>query len=82
MPTTAPSARSPARVVTTLAGLAGVMVARTEPGALRGSVARGVSEVDLPATVYVAIPLINTIRKVTPAGVVTTIAGSPGLFGG
>jgi streptogramin lyase len=70
---------TPAGVVTTLAGLAG------SPGAAdgTGSVARfwypsGVA-VDSAGDVYVADSGYNTIRKVTRAGVVTTLAGLAGI---
>jgi|GEM_PF-1356153 len=71
----------PDGVVTTLAGLAGI--AGSDDGA--GSVARfnqptGVA-VDSTGTVYVAEMLNATIRKVTPAGVVTTLAGRAGALG-
>ncbi len=72
---------TPAGVVTTLAGLArsGGSVDGT------GSAARfywpsGVA-VDSAGNVYVADTYNNTIRKVTPAGVVTTLAGRAGSWG-
>ncbi|MEO6876025.1 MAG: immunoglobulin domain-containing protein [Opitutaceae bacterium] len=72
---------SPAGVVTTLAGLAG----STNSGGIDdgvGTVARfntpnGIT-VDTAGNVYVADTLNNTIRKITPAGVVSTLAGLPG----
>lgn len=72
---------SPAGEVTTLAGLAGV------PGALdgTGNGARfrnpvGVA-VDAAGNVYVADRGNRTVRKITPAGVVTTLAGVAGQSG-
>ena len=75
---------SPAGVVTTLAGLAGV--SGTNDGT--GSVARfnnplGVA-VDGKSNLYVADHSNQTIRQLTPVGtnwVVTTIAGTPGVSG-
>jgi len=73
---------TPARVVSTFAGLAG------SPGSTdgTGSAARfrfpaGVA-VDRAGTgnIYVADTSNFTIRKITPAGVVTTLAGSPGVY--
>jgi hypothetical protein len=68
---------TPAGVVSTLAGLAGV--AGTADGT--GSAAQfdqpeGVA-VDAAGNVYVADTGAFTVRKITPAGVVTTLAGSP-----
>jgi sugar lactone lactonase YvrE len=68
-------------VVTTLAGLAGV------PGSANGtgSAARfyhpGGVAVDSAGNVYVADEHNDTIRKVTPAGVVTTLAGLADVSG-
>jgi hypothetical protein len=72
---------TPAGIVTTLAGLAG------SPGSAdgTGSAARfnqpfGVA-LDRWGNVYVADTDNDTIRKITPAGAVTTIAGIPGAEG-
>ncbi len=72
---------TPDAVVTTLAGLAGT--SGTNDGA--GSDARfcypaGVA-VDSAGNVYVADQFNSTIRKVTPAGAVTTLAGWAGIYG-
>jgi hypothetical protein len=72
---------TPAGVVTTFAGGAGL--AGSVDG--RGTAARfyaptGVA-VDSADNVYVADTYNNTIRKVDPAGVVTTLGGMPGNIG-
>jgi sugar lactone lactonase YvrE len=72
---------TPAGVVTTLAGLAG----STGSNDGMGSAARfdhpyGVA-VNSAGTVYVSDYLNSTIRQVTPAGVVTTLAGLAGNAG-
>jgi len=66
---------TPAGVVTTLAGLAGSSGNTDGAGsAARFNYPTGV-ETDSVGNVYVADSKNNTIRKVTPAGVVTTLAG-------
>jgi sugar lactone lactonase YvrE len=72
---------TPAGVVTTLAGLAGV--SGSTDGA--GSAARfyhpeGIT-VDLFGNVYVADTYNDTIRKITSGGLVTTLAGVAGYYG-
>ena len=72
---------SPAGVVSTLAGLAGVSGSANGTGtAARFNHPEGVA-VDRASNVYVADQFNNTIRKVTPARVVTTIAGLAGSAG-
>jgi hypothetical protein len=70
---------TPAGAVTTLAGGSGGSVDGTGAAA-RFSSPNSVA-VDASGTVYVADTANNTIRKITPAGVVTTLAGVAGSFG-
>jgi sugar lactone lactonase YvrE len=68
-------------VVTTLAGLAGSFGSDDGTGsAARFTLPRGVA-CDASGNIYVADTTNNTIRKVTPAGVVTTLAGLAGSIG-
>ncbi len=70
---------TPAGVVTTLAGLAGLGGNADGTGsAARFNKPIGVTT-DSAGSVYVADTLNGTIRKITSAGVVTTLAGSAGL---
>ena len=74
---------TPAGVVSTLAGLAGIFGSTDGTGsAARFNGPFGVA-VDAAGTVYVGEGggLGNTIRKITPAGVVSTLAGLAGSFG-
>jgi sugar lactone lactonase YvrE len=64
-------------VVTTLAGTAGMFGTGL---AARFRIPLGVA-VDSTGNVYVADQFNSTIRKVTPAGIVTTLAGTPGRPG-
>ena len=72
---------TPAGVVTTLAGTAGIKGSTDGTGAAaRFNDPLGVA-VDSTGNVYVADSLNDTVRKITPAGVVTTLAGTAGMFG-
>jgi hypothetical protein len=72
---------TPAGVVTTLAGTAGSSGSTDATGAAaRFNSPRGVAT-DSAANVYVADTGNNTIRKITPTGVVTTLAGTAGSSG-
>jgi hypothetical protein len=70
-----------AGVVTTIAGTAGSNGSADGTGsAARFNFPSGISS-DTAGNIFVADQVSNTIRKVTSAGVVTTIAGSAGLSG-
>ena len=72
---------TPAGVVTTLAGLAGVSGSANGTGsAARFQNPSGIA-VDSNGNIYVADTLNNTLRMVTVSGIVTTIAGTSGAGG-
>ena len=72
---------TPSGVVSTLAGLAGSSGSADGTGSdARFSSPQGVA-VDSAGSVYVADSGNDTIRKVTPAGVVSTLAGLAGSSG-
>ena len=72
---------SPAGIVTTLAGLAGAPGVADGTGAAARFAGPCAVAVDGGGNVYVADTWNHAIRKITPAGVVTTLAGTCGLSG-
>lgn len=73
----------PAYTFTTLAGLAGSVIKSADGNgaAAEFNAPRGLA-VDRAGNVFVADSENNTIRRITPAGDVTTFAGQPGAQGG
>jgi sugar lactone lactonase YvrE len=72
---------TPAGAVTTLAGTAGVTGSTDATGAAASFFLPGGVATDDAGNVYVADSGNRTIRKITPAGVVTTFAGTAGVMG-
>jgi len=72
---------TPAGVVTTLAGTAGAYGSVNGTGAAANFTALGGIATDSADNVYVSDTYNYTIRKITPAGVVTTLAGAAGVQG-
>ena len=73
---------APGAVVTTLAGSPGVAGSADGTGAAASfSLPHGIAIDSATGNLYVADYLNSTIRKVTSAGAVTTLAGTAGTFG-
>ena len=72
---------TPAGAVSTLAGLAGVSGSSDGAGSAALFSRPGGLALDSLLNLYVADTGNSTIRKITPAGVVTTVAGLPGVAG-
>jgi sugar lactone lactonase YvrE len=72
---------TPAGVVTTLAGSAGATGSTDGPGAVARFVQPAGLAVDSAGNVFVADMGSHTIRKITPAGVVSTVGGLAGTRG-
>lgn len=70
-----------AGVVSTLAGLAGSPGSADGAGATARFFQPGSVAVDSAGNIYVADTVNNTIRKITPGGIVSTLAGMPGTSG-
>ncbi len=70
-----------AGVVTTFAGTAGAHGSTDSAGGAPLFYSPNGATVDGAGNVYVADTVNNTIRKITPGGVVTTLAGTVGVHG-
>jgi sugar lactone lactonase YvrE len=70
-----------AGVVSTLAGTAGSYGSADASGPLASFKSPGGVATDAAGNVYVADTVNSTIRKITPAGAVSTLAGAPGVLG-
>jgi sugar lactone lactonase YvrE len=72
---------TPAGIVTVLAGAPGQIGSNDGPGGEARFFFPGGITVDATGTIYVTEPWLGTIRKITPAGMVTTFAGQAGVNG-
>ena len=72
---------TPVGVVTTFAGAAGTVGSQDGSGAAARFFGSAGVAIDASDNLYVADTFNMTIRKITPAGVVTTIAGTAGMIG-
>lgn len=73
---------TPGGVVSTVAGSPGIAGSQDGNGsAAHFNAPEGITA-DVTGNLYVADTFNNTIRKITPSGAVTTLAGTAGVFGG
>lgn len=72
---------TPAGVVTTFAGEVGVAGSNDGTGTAARFASPSGLAFDSAGNLYVGDYANSTVRRITPAGVVTTFAGSPGVFG-
>jgi hypothetical protein len=72
---------APDGTVTTIAGLPGASGSTDGTGSVARFNHPSAIAVDASGNLYITDYNNSTIRKITPAGVVTTLAGSPGEFG-
>ena len=72
---------TPSGVVSTLAGTPGAYGSADGSGAAASFGSQTGVATDSTGNVYVADSGNNTIRKITPSGVVSTLAGNPGVVG-
>jgi hypothetical protein len=72
---------APGGGVSTLAGLPGILGSADGPVATATFFEPSAIALDAATNLYVADTANNTIRKITPAGMVTTVAGAAGNFG-
>jgi sugar lactone lactonase YvrE len=70
------------QIFTTIAGTSGVS-GKTDGSTKEGAVFGGLNTITFgpDGNIYVADTGSHLIRKVTPAGIVTTLAGNPGVYG-
>ena len=72
---------TPGGLVSTLAGTAGAPGSADGQGAAAGFNGPAALAVDASGNVLVTDYFSNTIRRITPGGLVSTLAGAPGYFG-
>jgi sugar lactone lactonase YvrE len=68
-------------MVSTIAGVAGVAGSADGSGAAASFNNPGAMAIDSAGNLYITDSGNHTVRKLTPAGIVSTLAGTPGIFG-